>query len=385
MKVPRSFIKACRYGFCAVCLSDEFCLRRHDPDDDYQGNLYPGPSLPFCGLRARHSNNIELWHHYHTWFDVVQEATLGALPRAVAVIGALLALGCLSCCHGHEDFREGYYGEAPFFIVRAIFLPGDHGAQCHSSTLTELSNGDILAAWWSGSYEGATDAVIKLARLRPEQSAWDGAETAVDIPDRFEGNPVLSVFPDGAVRLFLVVVDPEAKGRVQIMFRRSDDQGHTWGSIERFITELGIRTRNRPLIMANGEILLPLFDHLTDRSVFLASGDGGKTWSRSSFIVSDPGNCQPAVISRRDGSLYALMRTWNDDPSKRFLWQTESHDYGMTWQTPSYSSVPSVDSAVDMITLRNGHVVLVFNDGRYRERTPLTLALSLDEGRTWAL
>jgi predicted neuraminidase len=42
-----------------------------------------------------------------------------------------------------------------------------------------------------------------------------------------------------------------------------------------------------------------------------------------------------------------------------------------------------VSSAIEMIKLKNGHVVLAFNNGKERERTPLNFALSSDGGRTW--
>jgi alpha-L-rhamnosidase len=36
-----------------------------------------------------------------------------------------------------------------------------------------------------------------------------------------------------------------------------------------------------------------------------------------------------------------------------------------------------------MITLKNGHVVLAYNHNNSRERTPLNIALSMDEARSW--
>ena len=68
---------------------------------------------------------------------------------------------------------------------------------------------------------------------------------------------------------------------------------------------------------------------------------------------------------------------------RRFLWQSESKDYGQTWAAPAYSPIPSIDSAVEMLKLRNGHVVLAFNNGQHRERTPMTLSLSFDGARNW--
>jgi predicted neuraminidase len=240
-----------------------------------------------------------------------------------------------------------------------------------------------MTAWWSGSCEGGTDVVIKAARLRSGAETWDPATTVADVPERFQGNPVLFSLPDGRLWLFFVIIHFRGPQGVQIVFSESIDLGHTWGPIEEFVTERGIRTRNHPILIPNGEILFPLHGHGTGASIFLLSGDPGQTWDRSAPILSEPGNAQPTVISRGNGELYALMRTWNEDPNKRFLWQSESYDYGRSWTPPTYSQIPTVSSAIEMVRLENGHVVLAYNDGQGRERTPLTLALSVDGGRTW--
>jgi len=275
--------------------------------------------------------------------------------------------------------------ERPFYKARAIFKRRQYGPQCHSSTITELSNGDLLASWWSGSTEGGKDVVIKVAKLTKGADSWQEAITACDIPDRFEGNPVLFTVPDGLVWLFHIVSKSELPRdkRIQILFQQSKDQGLTWSQPEDFVTKPGIRTRNHPIVMPNGEILFPLHDQVNGGSVFLISGDLGKTWQIGGRIKTSPGHNQPTVVSRGGGELYALMRTWNPDPTKRFLWQSESHDYGRTWEPATYSSVPTVSSAIEMVRLKNGHIVLAFNDGKERERTPLNLALSLDGDRTW--
>ena len=273
--------------------------------------------------------------------------------------------------------------ETPFYKARQIFKRGEYGRQCHSSTITELSNGDLLAAWWSGRFEGSTDVVIKVARLLKGADSWQRAVTACDIPERFEGNPVLFSVPDGRVWLFHVVSKPELPGRVQILFQQSKDLGRSWSEPSDFVTQSGMRTRNHPIVMPNGEILFPLHDQRAGGSVFLISSDLGKTWQKSERIQTTPGNNQPTVVSVGGGELYALMRSWNQDPDKRFLWHSRSHDYGRTWEPATYSRVPTVSSAIEMVRLNNGHMVLAFNDGKERERTPLNLTLSLDGGRTW--
>jgi predicted neuraminidase len=241
-----------------------------------------------------------------------------------------------------------------------------------------------MAAWWSGSYEGATDVVIKAARLPPEADAWEPATTVANVPDRFQGNPVLYALPDGRLWLFFVVAYERGPTGIQIMFRESADYGHSWTPLETFCTRRGIRTRNHPITTASGKVLLPLHDHGAGSSVFLLSDDLGQTWHWGGSVRTEPGNAQPTVVRRANGELYALMRTWNEDPNKRTLWQSESSDGGYTWSQATYSRVPTVSSAIEMVGLTNGHVVLAYNDGQGRERTPLTLALSVDGGRTWA-
>ena len=41
------------------------------------------------------------------------------------------------------------------------------------------------------------------------------------------------------------------------------------------------------------------------------------------------------------------------------------------------------NSAADLIKLKNGHLLLVYNDNNEGERLPLTVAISDDNDRTW--
>ena len=66
----------------------------------------------------------------------------------------------------------------------------------------------------------------------------------------------------------------------------------------------------------------------------------------------------------------------------RLAWQAISHDDGFNWGDWKYSDVKNPGTALEMIKLKNGHVVLVSNDSK-KERSSITMALSYDEGRTW--
>ena len=66
----------------------------------------------------------------------------------------------------------------------------------------------------------------------------------------------------------------------------------------------------------------------------------------------------------------------------RLAWQASSGDSGNNWKDRKYSSVDNPGTSLEMIKLSNGHAALAFNDSKKNLRR-LTLALSLDEGRSW--
>ena len=109
------------------------------------------------------------------------------------------------------------------------------------------------------------------------------------------------------------------------------------------------------------------------------SDDDGVTWRRGGRIVCDGGCIQPAIIERDDGTLHALLRCAEGG----YAWESDSTDGGESWSPCVRSRLRNPNSGADMIRLRSGEVAACFNDAPDR-RTPLIVAVSLDEGRTWA-
>jgi len=67
----------------------------------------------------------------------------------------------------------------------------------HGSTIVELPNGDLLAAWFQGSGERwADDVQILGARLARGNDSWSQAFTMADVPDFPDINPVLFLDPE---------------------------------------------------------------------------------------------------------------------------------------------------------------------------------------------
>jgi predicted neuraminidase len=93
---------------------------------------------------------------------------------------------------------------------------------------------------------------------------------------------------------------------------------------------------------------------------------------------------QPAVVELEKDHLVAFCRPGGGFEARtdRYVLRSESHDGGWTWTRAENTEFPNSNTAVDLLKLRNGHLLLVYNDSMTR-RTPLTVAISSDGGRTF--
>jgi len=276
--------------------------------------------------------------------------------------------------------------DEPYFHGEFIFEPDLNYPSCHASTIVELPNGDLLAAWYAGTKEKAKDVAVLGARLPKGSSQWTKPYVLADTPDHSEGNPVLFVDRSGTVWLFYMTMYTRFffwRGweTCKIKFMKSFDNGYTWTSPEIFLDEYGWMVRNKAITLTNGDILLPIYDEREWSSTFMISADSGRTWQRyGRLIVKDGEMIQPTVVQRSDGSLLALMRRGGD--KYRYVWESASTDNGRTWSAPHQTQFKNPNAAVDMVRLNNGHLVLVLNDV-FSDREVLNIVLSKDEGKTW--
>jgi predicted neuraminidase len=271
-------------------------------------------------------------------------------------------------------------GEGPGLIASGfVFEPTPALKSNHASTVAPMPDGSILCAWYSGRAEAAPDVAVYASRLA--DGKWSKPEVIADTPDKPEGNPVLFVDGKGRTWLFFVTIHGLGWNWAKIKYRVSADSGRTWGPVVMFRDKRGWMTRNHPIILKDGRILLPLYSEDKWCSEFMASDDSGAAWEHMAEVCSKPGNIQAAVAELGDGSLYAVMRTGAKKGTGK-LWQTRSADNGQTWEAPTLTSLPNPNAGIDMVRLASGRLLLAFNNSG-RDRTPLTLAVSDDNGKSW--
>jgi predicted neuraminidase len=277
--------------------------------------------------------------------------------------------------------------------VHRVFGPEAPGPYKHPASITELDGGDLYLVYYGGAGEYATDTAVYGSRRRQGESRFSPPEVIADTPYRSEGNPVVWQAPNGQVWLYYVVRYGQTWSTSRIQAKVSDDGAKTWSDPLVVAWEEGMMVRNRPIALADGDYLLPIY-HETghDRewvgddttSLFLRYDPQTHLFSETNRIKSRLGNLQPAVVQLDDKHLICYCRRGGDYQKRNDGWlvRAESHDGGRTWSEGVESRFPNPNAAVDFIKLKNGHLLLVYNDSM-NERTPLTVAISRDQDRSY--
>jgi predicted neuraminidase len=416
--------------------------------------------------------------------------------RAHTLHLTLIALACwamMTDCANAENPRPSAT-QAPAKIVESTFIIPKQGYEhVHSSSIVELPDGALLAAWFQGSGEsGADDVRIMGARKPAGMTKWSEPFMLADTPGHPDCNPVLWIDKDNRLWLFwsailsndwdsslvkyristnymatngppqwdwqdnlhikpadfhqhmlagwkpllatiffvprsiraemsatpiplllldawkpLVAVMLLLGGPVAVNAWRRRRTGRTgWkrfalratamyaslvvfgvvGAIGYFSLHssnklnqrLGWLTANKPVQLASGEIVLPLYSDRFVASIMAISSDAGATWEASQPLVGY-GNIQPSLVERRSGELVAWMR---ESGLRKRIRCSVSSNRGRNWSSVSESALPNPGAKVAIAALANDDWVIAYNplvDGRHS----LGLAISHDEGETW--
>jgi predicted neuraminidase len=279
--------------------------------------------------------------------------------------------------------------------IERIFDPSTPtGEYKHPASFTELSNGDLYLAFFSGrgEYRDNTAAVFG-SRQKSGAKRWSKPEAIARNPFHSLGNAVPWQAPDGIAWLFYVSRYGELWKDSRITAKISRDNAHTWSESFMLTFEAGTMVRSRPIVLPSGEYLLPVYHEVGDdpesvgpncTSYFLLYDPRTQKWTESNRVRSRLGNIQPAPAVIEGNHLMAFCRRGGDYNGRPDGWlvRTESWDGGKTWSEGVDSPFPNPNAAVDFLRLKSGHHLLVYNNS-FSDRTPLSVALSTDGGRTF--
>lgn len=322
-------------------------------------------------------------------------------------------------------------GEA--FHNHQIIFPLEHWHN-HGSCIVEAPNGDLIVCWFHGSGERQADDVkIEGARLRKGTIQWSKRFTMADTPGYPDTNCAMFIDPQGRLWLLYPTILANLWESALMKYRISSDYlsegAPKWdvsevlhvtpgagfekevlayldkvktdtqldipaeyrarlddyverlrkAATDKLTRRIGWMTRAHPFVLDEKRLIVPLYSDGFSFSLMAFTDDWGATW-RTSSPLPGPGNIQPSIVRRKDGTLYTLMRD-NGPPPKR-LHQSESKDRGETWSPVSDSAHPNPGAGAEIISLKNGNWVLISNDLE-RGRHSLAVQMSDDEGKSW--
>jgi predicted neuraminidase len=278
--------------------------------------------------------------------------------------------------------------------VERVFGPETPtGPYKHPACITELHNGDLYLVFYGGKGEYANDTSVFGSRKKKGSPQWSQPRVIAHDPFRSVGNGVIWEAPDRTLWLFYVVRFGDTWSKSRIAAKISSDSGETWSDSSLIALDEGMMVRGRPIVLSNGDYLLPVYHEVGDdresvgagsTSLFLRYQTKTKEWTPTGRIRSAKGNIQPAAVEVSPGRLIAYCRRGGGygPATDGWLVRAESNDYGQTWSEGADSKFPNPNAAVDFLKLRNGRLLLVYNDSM-TQRTPLTVAVSTDQDKSY--
>jgi sialidase-1 len=261
-----------------------------------------------------------------------------------------------------------------------------------------LHDGRLFFAY-SGFYGGARDSSPAhiCSRLSSDLGmTW--TEPSVIVANEGQMN-VMSVsllrLPSDEVLLFYLRKNSQDDCRVFV--RRSVDDAGAWSAASSVTADIAYHVMNndRVVRLSSGRLLAPTALTVSPEpgpgrhqvSLCQISDDDGHTWRKGKGHTGAPGRgaLEPGVVELSDGRVLMIIRT---DQGR--IYTADSHDEGDTWSEAASTDLRSPCSPATIRRLpQSGELLLIWNDNydpahkAQGLRTPLTTAISQDEGRTW--
>ncbi|RXU68179.1 hypothetical protein CW358_08915 [Pseudomonas protegens] len=260
------------------------------------------------------------------------------------------------------------------------FVSSDLDDFVHSSSVTALPSGDLMAVWFAGSREGAADVQVRSARFDAQSGEW-GAEQVLATREstrdgtgryiRKLGNPVIALGPDQRLWMFYVSVSVGGWATSAINLMVSDDLGRSWSAPRQLVTSpffnISTLVRAAPVFHADGAIGLPVYHEFMGKfaEYLYLSADGAVI---DKFRISrGKHSLQPTIVPLDERRAVAMLRYAGDTHHKVLASRTE--DAGQTWSEPYPLQPSNPNSSLAAVGTDDQGLLVALNDlqdGRFR-------------------
>lgn len=259
-----------------------------------------------------------------------------------------------------------------------------------------LQDGSLLFAATEFQGNGSDFAKAQIVGRRSVDGGRSWGESRV-LQKNTGGMNVMSVtlrrLSSGQIAMFYL--QKNSPEDLDLFVRTSTDETTSFGESVLVTADEGYHVVNNDRIirLSTGRLLAPAAStpdvHKVNHFVShcYLSDDGGKTWRGSQGHVDAPkrGAMEPEVIELSDGRVMMIVRT-----QLGYIGRSYSDDGGDTWTDMQSLGVKAPEAPATLRRIpATGDLLLVWNNtftagaGHGGKRTPLTAAISNDEGHSW--
>lgn len=314
----------------------------------------------------------------------------------VFFLSVFVLISCKTIQHGKQQNISDIGKET---VLR--LEPGNDNPRNSEGSFVTLKDGRILFVYSRYTGDSSSDHAPAFLAGRYSDDGGKTWSTKDEIIVAREGE--MNVMSVSLLRLqnndiALFYLKKNSKEDCIPMMRISRDEAKSWSDAVTCITDKEgyfVLNNDRVIQLKDGRLLMPVALHNTPGGKWknqadlfsYYSDDNGKTWYSS---VKVPNNTdiitqEPGLIELKDGRIMMYIRASGGLQQLSF-----SSDRGETWShiKPSNISSPLSPATIEKIP-ETGDWLLVWNNnnGSIAEikgkRTPQTIAISRNEGRTW--
>ncbi|HRN55149.1 MAG TPA: sialidase family protein [Agriterribacter sp.] len=278
----------------------------------------------------------------------------------------------------------------------AQLLPGPNNPRNSEGDFITLKDGRILFVY--SHYTGTSGSDHGNAFLAGRYSSDKGktwTQEDIKIVDQEGDMNVMSVsllrLKNGEIALFYLRKNSLTDCIPYI--RISKDEAKTWSDPRPCITDKKgyfVLNNNRVIQLKNGRLLLAVAMHMNPGEMKFSplghlwsyfSDDNGRTWKASHEVPNPSGivTQEPGMVELKNGHILMFIRT---NTGAQYL--SRSRDKGVTWSEIERSNIISPTSPASIARIPSTrNLLMVWNNTVNERRTPLNIAVSKDEGKTW--
>ncbi len=266
----------------------------------------------------------------------------------------------------------------------------------------ELEDGRLLLVYMEFSGTGSDSATTRLvAQLSSDGGLTWGDHRMIAETDPGDINvysPNLIRATDGGILLLFMRQHDTKPLTSTVHIWKSSDEGRSFASLAEKSHEYYGLCNAVVKRLKSGRLVVPVtviarYGENGRSEIYSAVGllsdDDGQTWRASKDRVELPmrGAMEPHVEQARDGRVLMVVRNQLGS-----LFISESGDDGLTWAKPQTTGLRTPESCPELTRIPStGDLLMIWNNSpydpafrsHYGKRSPLSAAISRDEGRSW--